>query len=156
MFSNTRNTRHTLWTLAAFSALMLALGGMTLSLAQETRFDLPTNSGIRQLQLSSTPDPFYGDLNSQAIDLLSLHHKGEEPPDFIQVAVRPEALRPAGNIRANYDLPAPASLPSRTPAAQWGRRRGRTGEERAARSDSQWAVPAVLPSAIPVVPNSHS
>ena len=118
--SHTTNTqsRSTFWLIASLSSLMLILGGMTLSLAQETRLVLPAANEVESTHATSTPDRLHGDLHTQAIDLLSQYHKVEEPPDFIQVAVRPDALRPANTLPASYDLPAPAQVPGNIPAAQ--------------------------------------
>jgi len=122
MFTNTlsQNTqsRSTFWVIASFSSLMLILGGMTLSLAQETRLVLPAAKAADSTHASSTPDRLHGDLNTQAIDLLSQYHKAEEPPDLLRVAVRPEALRPAVNVPASYDSSAPEQVPGAAPAAQ--------------------------------------
>ena len=122
MFSNTRNTNHSarrsLLTFAALATLLVVLGGMTLGLAQETRLVLPTTIEPRPPQAGSPTDRLHGDFHTQAIDLLSLHQKSEQPPDLIQVAVRPEALRPATNVPAKYELPAPGSLPETTPTGQ--------------------------------------
>jgi carboxyl-terminal processing protease len=111
-------SRTSLWTLAAFSTLMLILGGVTLSLAQETHLVLPAAFESWHSHSTTGPDRLHGEFSSQALDLLSQSHKVEEPPDLIQVAVRPEVLRPTGNIPANYDLPAPVPVSPITPAVQ--------------------------------------
>jgi len=103
---------------AAFSSLMVILGGMTLGLAQETRLVLPASNEPSQRETTSHPDRLHGDVNTQPIDLLSLHHKVEEPPDLIHVAVRPDALRPAGNIPASFDSSNPVQVPGSVPAVQ--------------------------------------
>ena len=117
MFPN-NSSRRTLWTLAAFSSLLLILGGVTLSLAQETRLVLPSAFEDWQSQSSITPDDLSGAMQPQTVDLLSQHGKVEDSPDLLQVAVRPEALRPAENIPASFAPPAPVQRPVSVPSVQ--------------------------------------
>ncbi len=114
----TNPSRRPLWTLAAFSSLLLILGGVTLSLAQETRLVLPSAFEGWQSQNPTTPDRLHGEQHSQAIHLLSQHRTVEDSPDLMQVAVRPETLRPSENIPASYAPPAPAQRPLSVPAVQ--------------------------------------
>ena len=114
----THPSRRPLWTLAAFSSLLLILGGVTLSLAQETRLVLPSAFEGWQSQNPTTPDRLHGEKHSPAIHLLSQHRTVEDSPDLMQVAVRPETLRPSENIPASYAPPAPAQRPLSVPAVQ--------------------------------------
>ncbi len=114
----THPSRRPLWTLAAFSSLLLILGGVTLSLAQETRLVLPSAFEGWQSQNPTTPDRLHGEKHSPAIHLLSQHRTVEDSPDLMQVAVRPETLRPSENIPASYAPPAPTQRPVSVPAVQ--------------------------------------
>lgn len=107
--------RKTVWLVAAFASLMLVLGGMTLCLAKETRLVLPATEP-RQKTTAAQPDQLHGDKHTQALNLLSQSHKAEQPPDLIQVAVRPSALRPAQQVPAQMELSAPSQLPSAAPS----------------------------------------
>ena len=111
-------TRRPLWMLAAFSSVLLILGGMTLSLAQETRLVLPTAFDGWQSQNSTTPDRLHGETHSQSIDPLCQHRTVEDSPDPWQVAVRPEVLRPSENIPASDAPAAPVKQPASIPAVQ--------------------------------------
>ncbi len=121
---STHNTsRSSLKTIAAIYSLLLMLGGLTLSLAQETRLVLPTALELWHSQPVTSPDQLHDDNRTQAIDLLSQHNKVEEPPDLIRVAVRPGASRPVENIPVNYapptfELTTPNQRLNVTPSAQ--------------------------------------
>ncbi len=115
-------SRRPLWTLSAVFSLLLILGGVTLSLAQETRLVLPT--AFEGWQPPTTPDRLHGELITPSIHQLGQHLKPEQPPDLLRLAVRPEVLRPATNLPVNYappssdDLPAPVQRPLLKPATQ--------------------------------------
>ncbi len=121
MFHSTPS-RRPLWTLSAVFSLLLILGGVTLSLAQETRLVLPTS--FEGWQPPTTPDSLHGEFNTPAIHHLGQHLKAEQPPDLLRVAVRPEIFRPATNQPVNYappsndDLPAPMQRPLSKPTTQ--------------------------------------
>ncbi len=116
MFQN-NPSRSPLWTLAAFSSLLLILGGVTLSLAQETRLVLPAAFEGWPSQATITPDRLHGEFHPQAIVQRNHHQPVEDSPDLLQVALRPEVLRPAKNIPAGRDLPAPVQRSASQPAA---------------------------------------
>ena len=110
MFTN-NPSRRSLGPLAAFFSLLLILGGVTLSLAQETQRVLPTAFEGWPTQTPTSPDRLHGELQTQATDLLSQHHQVEDSPDLILVAVRP-----AVNVPASHNLPAPVQRPLSIPA----------------------------------------
>ncbi len=112
MFTNNLS-RRPLVLLAALSSLILILGGVTLSLAQETRLVLPTVFEGWPTQTPTQPDRLHGETDSPASHLLSQHHQVEDSPDLIQVAVRP-----AVNVPASHNLPAPVQRPVSAPAVQ--------------------------------------
>ena len=110
--------RSSFWTIAAFSTLMLFLGGMTLSLAEETRIAKPAAYQEAGTTTTARPICLHGDSASQAIEQLSQNEWVEEPPNVIQVAVRPEVLRPGGNRPASFDTLTPVQGPRTVPTAQ--------------------------------------
>lgn len=121
MFTNTRsystNHRKTFWMIAAFASLMVVLGGMTLCLAKETRLVLP-NPAQPLLKTAAQPDQLHGDSHSPAVSRMGQSHKVEQPPDLIQVAVRPDARRPATGVPVQNQISTPSQLPAVAPAAQ--------------------------------------
>ncbi|RLS44390.1 MAG: hypothetical protein DWH81_00950, partial [Planctomycetota bacterium] len=121
MFTSTttqhNKTRNTFWMLASFASLMMILGGMTLCLAKETRLVLP-NAAQPLLKTAAQPDQLHGDSDSPAAPLMGQSRKVEQPPDLIQVAVRPNALRPASTIPARNEITTPSQLPAAAPSAQ--------------------------------------
>jgi hypothetical protein len=115
--SHSTNNRKTFWMIAAFASLMVVLGGMTLCLAKETRLVLP-NPAQSLLNTAAQPDQLHGDSHSPAVSRMGQSHKVEQPPDWVQVAVRPDARRPAFNVPAQNQISAPPQLPTAAPVAQ--------------------------------------
>lgn len=121
MFTSTRsyntNSRKTFWMIAAFASLMVVLGGMTLCLAKETRLVLP-NPAQSLLKTAAQPDQLHGDSHSPAVSRMGQSDRVEQPPDRVQVAVRPDAMRPATGVPVRNEISTPSQLPAAAPAAQ--------------------------------------
>jgi carboxyl-terminal processing protease len=106
-----------LWTLISVSSLLLLLGGLTLGLAQESQLVLPTAQDGWHHTSPVSPAPLYQDSRQLVLELRDENHRTEEPPELIQVAVRPEVWQSIKISPANLNVPANLSAPVRVPSA---------------------------------------
>lgn len=119
MYTTSLNTkRQAAWILGSVTTLFLILGGLSLSLAQETRLVLPSaQDGESQIQLPVLPGPVYQNSNCSLIELRDENYQTEEPPELIQLAIRPSAT-PNRVLRPAAPATDPISVPdSQTPAS---------------------------------------
>lgn len=105
-----------LWTLISVSSLLLLLGGLTLGLAQESQLVLPTAQDGWHHTSPVSPAPLYQDSRQLVLELRDENHRTEEPPELIQVAVRPEVWLSNKIAPANLSVPASLSAPVRVPS----------------------------------------
>jgi carboxyl-terminal processing protease len=109
------NTK-TLWSLFSVSALLLILGGLTLGFAQESQLVLPTAQDGFHHTSPVSPAPLYQTSNQLVLELRDENYQTEEPPELIQVAVRPEAFQANRVAPANYNLPSNLNIPVQIPS----------------------------------------